>query len=250
MIRTLAVGLTAVLVAVACGGTPDASGPRRELLVSAAASLTRAFQEMETEFERTAPEIDVVLNLAGSSLLREQILSGAPVGVFASANPAIMQQVADAGYLDGPYRVFALNRLIIAVPAGNPADIRGLDDLADGDLVVGLCIAAVPCGDFAHQVLANGGVHPVLDTEEPNVRALLTKVEAAELDVALVYETDITATGGADGIPIPDRYNITAEYPIAVVRGSSDPPSADAFVSFVLSAEGRRILDRHGFSLP
>lgn len=250
MIRTMAVGLVAVLVAVACGGSPDSSSRRRELVVSAAASLTQAFQEIETEFERTAPEVDVILNLAGSSLLREQILSGAPVGVFASANPDIMQQVAEEGYLDGPYRTFALNRMTIAVPVGNPAGIGGLDDLADEDLLVGLCVQTVPCGDFARRVLANAGVRPVVDTEEPNVRALLTKVEAAELDVAVVYETDIAASGAAEGIPIPDGYNITAEYPIAVVAGSSGHPSAAAFVSFVLSPKGREILERHGFSLP
>ena len=249
MIRILAAVLTVVLACAACGGSPDGSSPRRELLVSAAASLTQAFREMETGFERTAPEVDVILNLSGSSLLREQILSGAPVGVFASANPEIMQQVAEAGYLDGPHRVFALNRMIIAVPAGNPAGIRGLDDLADEDLAVGLCIPTVPCGDFARHVLAKAGVRPVVDTEEPNVRALLTKVEAAELDVAVVYVTDITASDGVEGIPIPDGYNVTAEYPISVVTGSPDPASAEAFVSFVLSAEGRRILDRHGFSL-
>ena len=250
MIRTVAVGLAAVLVTVACMGSPDSPSPRRELLVSAAASLTQSFQEMETEFERTAPEVDVILNLAGSPLLREQILSGAPVGVFASANPDIMQQLADAGYLDGPYRVFARNHMAIAVPAGNPAGIRDLGDLADEHLLVGRCLPPVPGGDFALRVLAKAGVRPVVDTEEPNVRALLTKVEAAELDVAIVYATDITASGAVEGIPIPDSYNVTAEYPIAVVSGPGGQPSAAAFVSFVLSPEGRKILDSHGFSLP
>lgn len=250
MIRILAAGLMAVLVTVACGGSPDGPDTRRELLVSAAASLTQAFQEMETEFERVTPEVDLILNLGGSSQLREQILSGAPIGVFASANPDIMQQVADAGYLDGPYRVFALNRMTIAVPRGNPAGVRGLEDLADEHLLVGLCTSTVPCGDFARRVLANAGVRPVADTEEPNVRALLTKVEAAELDVAVVYATDVVASGRVEGIPIADDYNVTAEYPIAVLTGSPDPASAGGFVSFVLSAEGRRILDHHGFSLP
>lgn len=248
--RILASGVIAVLITAACGGSSDSSGRRQELLVSAAASLTLAFQQMEAGFERAYPETDVVLNLAGSSLLREQILSGAPIGVFASANPAIMAQVAEAGHLEGPYEVFALNHMTLAVPEGNPGGVTGLHDLAQDELLVGLCIATVPCGDFAHRVLAHAGVQPVVDTEEPNVRALLTKVEASELDVAVVYVTDTVASGGVDAIPIPDDLNVLAEYPIAVVSGSPHPTIAGDFVAFVLSAEGRGIMERHGFSLP
>lgn len=250
MARLLAAGLLVLLLASACGGSADDASKRSELVVSAAASLTEAFRKIETEFETANPGVDVILNLGGSSLLREQILSGAPVGVFASASVRIMEQVSEAGHLDGPYRVFALNRMTIAVPEGNPGGVDGLDDLADGELLVGLCAPAVPCGDLARRVLATAGVRPAVDTEEPNVRALLTKVEAAELDAAVVYVTDLPASDSVEGVPIADRYNETAEYPIGVVTGSPDLDGARAFVAFVLSAEGRRVLDSHGFSLP
>lgn len=250
MSRVLATGLLVLLLASACGGSPNDPSTRRELVVSAAASLTDAFREMETEFEAANPGVDVVLNLGGSSLLREQILSGAPVGVFAAASLRIMEQVSEAGRLDGPYRVFARNRMAIAVPAGNPAGVLGLEALGDQALLVGLCAPAVPCGELARQVLAAAGVRPAVDTEEPNVRSLLTKVEAGELDAAVVYETDLHTSDGAEGVPLADRYNLAAEYPIGVVAGSPDPADARAFEAFVLSAEGRRILRGHGFSLP
>lgn len=248
--RVLAAGLLLALVAGACGRSAGDAGARRELVVSTAASLTDAFREIEAAFEERNPGVDVILNLGGSALLREQILSGAPVGVFASAGLPIMDQVSDAGRLDGPYRVFARNRMAIAVPAGNPAGILGLDDLADETLLVGLCAPSVPCGYLAREVLAGAGIRPAADTEEANVRALLTKVEAGELDVAIVYVTDIDASDGVEGIPIADRYNVDAEYPIGVVKGSPNPADARGFAGFVLSAEGRRILEGHGFSLP
>lgn len=250
MARVLAAGFLVLLLASACGGSENDPGRRSELVVSAAASLTEAFRQIESEFETANPGVDVVLNLGGSSLLREQILSGAPVGVFASANVRIMEQVSDAGHLDGPYRVFALNRMTIAVPSGNPGAVDGLGDLADVELLLGLCAPTVPCGELARRVLTTAGVRPAVDTEEPNVRSLLAKVEAAELDAAVVYVTDLLASDGVDGIPIADRYNETAEYPIGVVSGSPDLDDARAFVAFVLSAEGRRVLDSHGFSLP
>ena len=239
-----------LLLASACGGSADYQSKRRELVVSAAASLTEAFAEIETEYEDANPGVDVILNLGGSSLLREQILSGAPVGVFASASLQIMEQVSDAARIDGPYRVFARNRMAIAVPVGNPASVIGLDDLADEGLLVGLCAPAVPCGDLARKVFDAAGIRPAVDTEEPNVRSLLTKLEAGELDAAIVYATDLLASDRVDGIPIADRYNETAEYPIGVVTGSPDPDGARAFVAFVLSAEGRQLLESHGFSLP
>lgn len=250
MSRVMAAGLVMLLLANACGGSVNDPSTRRELVVSAAASLTEAFREIEREYEATNPGVDVILNLGGSSLLREQILSGAPVGVFASASPQIMEQVSDAGHIDGPYRVFAGNRMAIAVPVGNPAGVVGLDDLADEGILVGLCAPAVPCGDLARRVLDAAGIRPAADTEEPNVRTLLTKLEAGELDAAVVYATDLLASDRVDGIPIADRYNETAEYAIGVVTGSPDLAGARAFVAFVLSTEGRQLLEGHGFSLP
>ena len=250
MARLLAAGLLVFLLVSACGGPADDPRKRNELVVSAAASLTEAFREMETEFEAAYPAVDVILNLGGSSLLREQILSGAPVGVFASANLQIMEEVSEAGHLGGPYRVFARNRMTIAVPAGNPAGILGVEAFGDEALLLGLCAPTVPCGDLARRVLAAAGVRPAVDTEEPNVRSLLTKVEAGELDAALVYVTDLQASDGVEGVLVAEHYNVDAEYPIGVVTGSPDLGNARSFVAFVLSAEGRRILDGYGFSLP
>jgi molybdate transport system substrate-binding protein len=221
------------------------------LLVSAAASLTDAFADLESAFEATHTGVDVVLNLGGSSSLREQILEGAPADIFASADPTSMERVVEAGHVSGEPQVFARNRLQIAVPADNPAGIEDLSDLADATLRVGLCAEAVPCGDFARQALERAGVAPSLDTNEPNVRALLTKIELGELDAGITYVTDVASTKGAvKGIDIPADVNIMAAYPIAVLAAARNPAAAHAFVRLVLSDEGRAILTRHRFDLP
>lgn len=234
-----------LLTLVGCDGGSDGD----ELIVSAAASLTDAFSEIESAFEQAHPGIDVVLNLGGSSSLREQILEGAPADVFASANPENMDRIVAAGAVAGEARVFAANRLQIAVPAGNPAGVSGLEDLSDESLLIGLCAEGVPCGLFAREALANAGVTPSVDTDEPDVRALLTKIEAGELDAGITYLTDVvSASGSVEGIDISHEVNVVAEYPIASLADSSDPEIADAFVDFVLSEEGRAILAGYGFS--
>lgn len=256
-IGRLALILVAAILTVGCAGRADEATSSNsptlggEVLVSAAASLTDAFAAVEAEFEAANPGMDVVLNLGPSSGLREQILEGAPVDVFASANRSNMEQMVEAGQVAGEPQVFALNRLAIAVPAGNPAGITGLDDFGRDDLLIGLCAEAVPCGGFAREALARAGVTPAIDTDEPDVRALLTKIETGELDAGITYVTDVFAAGGGvEGLDIPEDENVVAEYPIAALAGAPNPEGAAAFVDFVLSEPGQSILIDHGFQAP
>jgi molybdate transport system substrate-binding protein len=243
------------LTASGCAGTSQDTGSDEplhgEVLVSAAASLTDAFEDIADAFEAANPGVDVVLNLAGSSALREQILEGAPVDVFASADRANMEAVIASRPALSPAETFAANRMDVAVPSGNPAGIERLGDLARGDLLVGLCAAAVPCGDLARAALAEAGVSASVDTNEPNARALLAKVAEGELDVAISYLTDITSAGGrVEGLGLDELLNVGADYRIAALGDGSGESAATAFVAFVLSEAGRGILAAHGFLLP
>ena len=244
--RIIVAAFSIAIVAVACGSSDD-----DVVLVSAAASLTDVFTSLADAFEADNPDVDVVLNVAGSSSLREQILAGAPVDVFASASTATMAELVEAGLIVEPLVVFATTTMAIATPIGNPGGVTGLDDLADDDLLVGLCAPGVPCGDRAREVLASAGVTPAVDTNEPNVRALLTKIEEGELEAGITYVTDVVAADGrVEGVPIPDVHNVVAAYPIAVVTDAPNPSDADAFVHFVLSDQGRAILSSFGFEAP
>ncbi len=241
-----------LLAVVACSVGVDASTSatdlQGEVLVSAAASLTDAFGEIESAFEEANAGVEVILNLGASSALREQILEGAPTDVFASADTSNMDQVAEAGEVAGQAEIFVTNLLQIAVPAGNEAGVTGLDDFAHEDLLIGLCAEDVPCGEFGRQALAGAGVTPAIDTNEPDVRALLTKIEAGELDAGITYVTDVLSTEGTvDGIDIPAEDNVVAEYPIAVLAGAPNPDAAASFVEFVLSDQGQAILTGYGF---
>ena len=121
--------------------------------MSAAASLTDAFGEVEASFEAANPGVDVILNLGASSALREQILEGAPADVFASANASNMDQVVEGGEVTGEPEIFVSNLLQIATPPGNPGNVAGLEDFANEALLIGLCAEDVPCGDFGRQAL-------------------------------------------------------------------------------------------------
>jgi len=256
----------AVFVSVAvsgCGGgstnssstdtgrdAPPSGAPGR-ITVLAAASLTEPFTLLGERFEAEHPGSRVSFSFAASSELATQISNGAPADVFASASPATMALVADAGDTDGEPTVFASNTLEIAVPAGNPADVTGLDDFAREDLSIALCAPEVPCGAAAAKVFAAAGVTPAPDTLEADVKATLGKVTLGEVDAALVYRTDVLAAGDdVEGIDFPEAAGAVNDYPIAVLADAPNAAAAEAFVALVTSPEGAEVLTETGFDLP
>ncbi|MDT8342083.1 MAG: molybdate ABC transporter substrate-binding protein [Longimicrobiales bacterium] len=245
--RWVRVGWALVLAVAGWGCAQEGGGALR---VSAAASLTDALAELADAFQAAHPGTAVALNLAGSATLATQVIEGAPVDVFLAADTATMGRVAAVDRLAGSPVVFARNRVALAVPAGNPAGVRGLADLARPELLVGLCAAAVPCGAAARAALAGAGVRPSVDTEEPHVRALLTRLELGELDAGIVYATDVLASAEVEAVPLEPGQGAETAYPAAVVRDAPDPEAARAFVAFLLSPPARAILARYGFSPP
>ena len=227
----------------------DSAGatPGGTLTVFAAASLTDSFQQLGDQFQATHPGVRVEFNFAASSALREQIIGGAPADVFASANESNMAQVVDAGLATGP-TPFVTNDLQIAVPPDNPGQVAGLSDFGKADLLIGLCAEEVPCGQFGREALTKAGVTPSIDTNEPDVRSLLTKVENGDLDAGIVYHTDVLAAGDAvRGIVIPNDQNVVATYPIAALSDSDHTDLAAAFVEYVRSPAGPQVLESFGF---
>lgn len=226
-----------------CGGTDT-----NTLRVGAAASLTEVMNALGRAFADEAGSGPVEFTFASSSDVARQIVEGAPVDVFASADRTNMARVEDAGLVNGPSIDFAGNRLVIVVEEGNPLGIDELSDLGAAGLIVIGCAPGVPIATYTTEVLARAGVAPNFASFEENVRAIVTKVALGEADVGVVYATDVpTEDPRVDAVTIPDTSNVSVTYPIAV---TSDDPRAREFVDFVLSDRGRAILRRFGFSAP
>ncbi len=233
--------LGAVWVASSCGSSDE------PVDVFAAASLVDAFGEVATAFTEESG-VEVRLNFAGSSILREQILDGASVDVFASANSVVMEAAAAGRAGFGPRATMAVNELVLAVPAGNARNVNSIQDLADPGLFVGVCAASVPCGDLAQDYFAQAGVTASVDTFDPDVRFVVSRLLDEELDAGMVYRSDVVATNGALTIVERAEPPIVTSYPIAVVEPADD--DAQAFVDFVLGDAGQAILERWGFVAP
>ncbi|HEY8449408.1 MAG TPA: molybdate ABC transporter substrate-binding protein [Bacillota bacterium] len=242
---------------------PGERSPREspaEIRVFAAASLTDAFTAIARRFEAAHPGTRVALNFGASSTLRTQLEQGARADVFAPADRAQMDKARAAGLIDGAPVVFAHNRLAVIVPKGNPAGLRGLRDLARSGLRLITAAPGVPIAEYTRQMLAKlagddygpdfaDRVLANAVSQEPNVRQVVFKVAMGEADAAIVYASDITpdVADRLEVLSIPDRYNVTASYPIAVVRQAPNPRGARAFVAFVQGPEAQAILQQWGF---
>ena len=224
---------------------PPATG---SLNVFAAASLTAAFTDIAAAFEVANPGAKVTLNFGGSSTLVTQIINGAPADVFASADTANMDKLANAKLIRGTPLIFTRNRLMIVVPRGNRMRVKTLADLANPEVFVALGAVGVPAGDYARQILARAGVTVTPKSLEPSVSAIVSKVSLKEIDAGIVYVTDVAIDEyRVDGIAIPDEQNLIAAYPIAGVAPGRNPATAAAFVAYMQGSAAQSILKKYKF---
>ena len=231
------------------GQNPDA------ITVSAAASLTEAFTDMESQFETENPGTDVNLNFAGSGNLRKQIEGGAPVDVFASADQKNMDMLANETLIDNSTRKdFAQNTLVLIVPANSDLNITGIENLTASDvgkISIGNPETA-PVGKYATQALTEAGLWDQLKDKTilaEDVKQVLTYVGRGEVDAGFVYMTDAkTADPGTIKIVATVPVNTSISYPIALVSASDNKEEAQEFVDFVNGEEGQEILEKYGFT--
>jgi len=231
----------------------------RTLNVFAAASLTDAFTEIGEKFEAANPGITVTFNFAGSQALRTQIEEGAPADIFASANQKEMDTLITGAFIAQDVSQFFLtNKLVVILPADNPAALEKLEDLAKPGIKLVIAADEVPVGRYARQTLdqMNGPfgsnfkdkVLANVVSNEANVKQAVAKVQLGEADAGIVYTSDAVAAPDLKTIEIPAELNMIAKYPIAPLANSANADLAATFIDYVLSSEGQAILQKWGFA--
>ena len=232
-----------------------AAAPASEIVVSAAISLKDAFQEIGKAFQESRIGSKVIFNFASSGDLARQIIAGAPVDVYASADPKDMDDLDGKGFVITQSRFnFVMNAVVLVVPAKSSIQVESWEALrmeATRRIVIGNP-KTVPAGRYAHEVLNHLGLWNVIQEKlifAEHVRQALDYVARGEVDAGIVYSTDAMARSKEVRVVLtaPPGSHRPIIYPIGLVKGSRNDELGRAFIAFVLSPAGKNILKEHGF---
>ena len=248
--RTTLISLC-LAAAMAAQGAPEP----RPITVSAAISLTNVLTEIAAEYAN-AGRGAIRFNFAASNILARQIVQGAPVDLFVSADEAQMDILAREGVLQDGSRVDLLgNQLAVVVPNDRPRTLTSITAIAD-PAIRRIAIGdptAVPAGVYAKHYLQKEGLWPAVQARvvpTTSVRAALSAVESGAADAAIVYRTDArVALRAAVAFVVPLERGPRIVYPAAIIRTSKNAEEAARFLSFLRSAAAARAFRRFGFSV-
>jgi len=248
--RALKAGVAVLLVAM------GASASATDITVSAAASLTNAFKEIGTAFEKDHPGDKVQFNFAASDPLVQQISKGAPVDVFASADQDAMDKADGLKLLAaGTRKNFATNSLVLIVPASGTAPIKGIADLQQA-AVVRVTMgnpASVPVGRYTRSALEQARLWAAVEPKVvygASVRQCLDYVARGEVDAGFVYATDAAIIKDKVKLIATVPTETPVSYPIAVIAAGPQAAAGRKFADYVLSPAGQAVLAKYGFGRP
>lgn len=245
----LAAAVGAGCLLAGCAGPAGGEGSEQTLTVLAAASLADVFTGLADDFESEHPGTSVEFSFGSSTDLAGQAADGAPGDVLATADRESMALAVDAGVTASAPVRFATNTVVLVVPADDPGDVAGPEDLADATWV--RCADAVPCGRATLPLLEAHGVTSDPVSLEEDVRATLDKVVSGAVDAGFVYASDAVAAGDAVQVrPLAAADGDPTSYLLAPLDQGDSPSLADDWVSLVTGPEGRAALDAAGFGTP
>ena len=258
--------LVMVLALAACGGS---TAKEAELIVFAAASMQETLTEIGENYMKEHPNIKLTYNFDSSGTLKTQIQEGAACDIFISAGQKQMDQLDAAASADvntegldfvqsGTRFDLLENKVALAVPEGNPANIQSYDDLKNaleaGTVLLAMGNSDVPVGQYTQKIFAYWGLDEAALansgclTYGSNVKEVTTQVSESAVDCGIIYGTDAFSAG----LTVVDT--ATAEmcgqviYPAAVLNVSKNQDEAKAFLDYVRSADGAAVLESVGFT--
>lgn len=253
------------------GAQDTRSAQTTELTVFAAASMTETLNRIAEDYKTVEPNVSLTFSFASSGDLLSQIREGADCDVFISAAPKQMNALdgslkddADKNpdgldeLLDGTRIDLLENKVVLAVPEGNPKNIDSFDKLADrlgaGEGFLAIGNSDVPVGQYTRKIFVHYGLdeQSLADagvlTYGSNVKEVTTQVSEGAVDCGIIYATDAYSAG------LESVDEATADmcgqviYPAAVLRNSAHPDEAKAFLDYLTGEDAGRVFESVGFT--
>ena len=235
------------------------------LNVFAAASMTETLIEIQEMYKEAAPNVTLVFNFDSSGTLKTQIQEGADCDVFISAAQKQMNQLdkeADPEVnpdgldyvLEGTRVNLLENKVVLAVPDGNPKNIESFADLGTDKLsLLALGNEDVPVGQYSTEILTNLGILDSLEaagkiTYGSNVKEVTTQVSEAAADAGIIYATDAFSAK----LTVVDQAGSDlckqVIYPAAVLNVSKNQEAAKEFLAYLQTDTCMKVFEAVGFA--
>lgn len=250
----LPAALGLLLALTACG-----QAAQQQVTVFAAASLEAALDQAIAAYEASHEDVTVTATYDSSGTLKTQIENGADCDLFLSAAPRQMDQLEAAGLVDTATRRDLLeNRVVLAVPEGNPGGVGSFGQLAErlqsGGVLLAMGNSDVPVGQYTLKIFDYYGLDEAALADAgaltygSNVKEVATQVGEGAVDCGVIYATDAFSAG------LTAVDHATAElcgrvvYPAAVLADSARPEAAGAFLDYLSTPEAMACFEAVGFS--
>lgn len=235
-----------------------------ELIVFAAASMTETLTEIGELYRAQNPNVTIQFSFDSSGTLKTQIAEGADCDLFISAAQKQMNQLDAAcdaeknpdglDFVDSDTRVDILeNKVVLVVPEGNPANIKGFADIANCSRIA-LGNDDVPVGQYSNEILTNLGLLDGLKaagkiTYGTNVKEVTTQVRENAVDCGIIYATDAFSAGLRVVAEAGKDLCKQVVYPAAVLKSSKHPEEAQKFLDFLRTDDCGKVFTNVGFSI-
>jgi|ADurb_H2B_03_Slu_FD_contig_123_4937_length_2584_multi_5_in_1_out_0_3 molybdate transport system substrate-binding protein len=226
------------------------------LTISAAASLKDAMGEIQTLYQKEAPNVTLAINFGGSGSLATQIVQGAQVDVFMSASTKDMTTVKDAGLIDeSTLKNILGNEVVLVVPKDSTTTITDFAQITDPSITsIGLGEpSTVPAGQYAIDTFTYYGVMDQISDKivyGKDVKEVLNWVETGNVSAGVVYSTDAKASTGVKVVATASADSHKAiVYPAAVINTTKNADAAKAFNAYLSSDAAKQVFTKYGFTI-
>lgn len=250
--KLLTLTMTMILIISLFGcGAKNKNTEAANLTISAAASLKEVMAEIETEFKKEYPNINLTFNFGSSGSLQKQIEQGAPSDIFISAGESQMKALSEKGLLtDDSLKTLVKNNLVLITTS---TDITSIDDLTT-DKVTHIAVgepSSVPAGKYADQSLTNLNIKDAVSSKlvyAKDVKEVLSWTVSGNAEAGFVYQSD---TYNNDSIhiieTISEDYHSPINYPVGIIKTTQSPDAAKAFEDFLFTDKAKELFTKYGY---
>ncbi|MDO5798018.1 MAG: molybdate ABC transporter substrate-binding protein [Eubacteriales bacterium] len=260
--KLLAVMLAGALAAGMSAGSAQAATADEasgDLYVFIAASLNNAMEEIQKDFNKEYPDVNVLYNADSSGTLQTQIEEGSRCDIFFSAATKQMNALVDEELAKKDSVVNLLeNKVVLIKPKGGETKVTGFENITDAANIA-LAGEDVPVGQYSREIFKNLGIEEDVNkmeiNEGKNVTEVLASVSEGSNEVGIVYATDAAS--------VADKVDIIAEapegslqtpvlYPVGLTEdqeaSDSEAAAADAFLEYLQSDDALKVFEEYGFT--